>query len=170
MTRQELIKEIHKAFGEQGKPDKGVDNPRHCLACEETNDSYNNFKSRSDLNVNDFNVCYMSAECLNEKALFYLMPKLLELAIIGEENEWDSFVPQVVESLYPDKFGNRLSKYSEEQAKVIILFLTHIREKYYMEKYNIWDDESKIMIEHDYEQRCYENSIKALSFWQGINK
>lgn len=160
MATSELIKEIYLAFGGIDRPEQGVDEPAHCLTCEETHDTYNRLTSRSSLTVNDFNICYISTESLSTNALHYLMPRLLELAIIGEENEWESFLPQAISSLYPNTFGDRLIGYNDTQSRSIVMFIAFM-----LEKYKTLGNEVENIELCEYEQRCYKNAEKAQQYW-----
>jgi len=117
-----LKKEIFKTF-KSSRPELAVDEPKHCLSCDETQETHEKIANLKHLNVDHFNICFMSVETCSEEAFLYYMPKLFELFLLGKENEWDSFQIGFLRQLVPNKFGDRFKNYNKEQIQLIIKVL-----------------------------------------------
>jgi len=157
--------ELYQTF-ETARPKLAVDDPKHCLSCEETQETHENIFNLKSLTVDHFNVCYMSISSLTGDAFKYYLPRLLELLLIGKDNKWDSFKRCLVSNLVPNKFENRFKHYNKAQIKLIIKVLELVYNKYNQEE-QTWDYELEIMIDNDANKELLKYCKEALDFWKG---
>jgi len=159
-----MKEKLYAAF-KTSRPTLAVDEPKHCLSCDETQSRHENIPDLKELTVDDFNICDMSVETFSTEAYLYYMPKLLELAYIGKDNEWDSFMSGFLGQLIPNKFGNRFENYNKLQIKLMIETLELIYQKYNRTE-EAWDYHLEMMVDNS----AYEDIIKyckvALEFWK----
>ena len=168
-----LIKKIYKAFSPAIRPDTVVDNPKHCLACEETYEAHKNLRiSLKQVSADDFRLCYISLDALTSNGLQYYMPRLLELLLDGADYTQgilaDSgfFMTGLLKQLVPEKDKDRFTFYTKAQIDVIIEVLKVIRQKYYRDSYEPewnWDEEK--MESFGEEKEIVELCDNALEFW-----
>ena len=163
-----LKKQLYKTF-KNDRPKQAVDEPKHCLSCDETQITHEKITDLKQLNVDHFNICYMSVETFSEDALLYYMPKLLELLLLGKENKWDNYRNGILRQLIPNKFGDRFNNYNKEQINLII----EVLELWY-NKHNrieeIWDYEAEMMTDNSWYKEQLEHCGKALEFWKEKSK
>jgi len=164
LLTQALTIKLYLTFKEK-RPTLAVDNPRHCLSCDETQETHEKLPDLKGLSVEHFNVCFMSVESFSEDAFLYYMPKLLELALIGEDNEWDSFMPGFLGQLIPNKFGNRFENYSQSQVKLVIEVVKLIYDKHNRVE-NAWDNKLEMMTDRSMYEELIEYCNVALVFWR----
>lgn len=165
---QKLIEALYQAFV-CSRPELVVDNPNHCLACDETQEAHETLFDLKKVTANDFRLCYMSIEALNEKGLYYYLPRLMDLVLHKAEITKGfecNFVSMVLEQLIPNTFGNRFEGYSKSQVKLMIGCLEEVHTLFYREEYAYWDYEFEVMLEHDEYKENVQHCEKALIFWK----
>ena len=164
LLTQSLKRRLYKTF-HYSRPVVAVDEPKHCLSCDETQETHQKIVDLKQLNVAHFNICYMSVETFSEEAFKYYMPKLLELLLSGKENEWGYFRNGLLRQLKPNKFGDRFKNYNKEQIKLMIDVLL-IANNYYSRKEESWDYELDMMADYTMYKDAQELCEKALDFWK----
>ena len=162
---KEIKKELYITF-KTTRPKLAVDDHTHCLSCNETQETHEKIKELKDATVDDFQLCYMAIESFSEEAFMYYMPKLLELLLIGKENNWGIFKIFFVGQLVPNKFGNRFKHYNKAQTKLIITVLEFVYNKYNTED-EIWDYNIDMMTNSSDYKDLLKYCKEALDFWKG---
>lgn len=168
MKNMNLIKRLNQVFN-MNRPKLAVDDPNHCVACNETQEAHENLPLLKDVTANDFRLCFLSIEALSEEALQYYIPKLIELSIAKAEitkGGKSNFVAAFLTQLTPNEFSNRFCNYSKLQIIIMTECLVEIHKTFFQESYEYWDYESELLIENtDYKENV-ELCEHALIFWK----
>jgi len=170
MSQKQIIKKIYKAFYLSQRPNKAVDDPSHCLSCEETQEAHSNLPNIRDVTVDDFRLCNMSIECLNENAFKYYMPKLLEMALTKEKISsgifyGETIISFLVSQLIPNKYGDRFKYYLKNEIDIIIEVLELLHQEHVKENYEYWDFDRECIVHCDEDKEIVEACEQALLFW-----
>ena len=160
-----LIKKLYQVFPDNGKPRKVVGDVQHCLACSETQTVFDTVIDRRHIKEDDFRLCYIAIDALTKEAFEYIMPRILELTLRGEENEREEFVPQLLQNLIVED-QNRFEHYNLDQVQVVCEVLEVVKKRSYQEDYVTWDMEKEVLTEDRYQQELQEHSSKALKTWR----
>ena len=172
MIQKQFIKQLYQTFALNQRPEMAVDDPMHCLSCEETQKAHSNLPNLKLVSVDDFRVCYLSIGSLNENAFIYYLPKLLELALQEEKITQgiltgETITNSVVSSLIPFENDNRFENYSKDKIEIIIEVIAQIHKKYFKEDYGYWNFDFEYFEEEKDIQKLVASCEKALAFWKG---
>jgi len=172
MSQKQFIKQLYKTFALNQRPEMAVDDPMHCLSCEETQETHSNLSKLKNVVVNDFRICYISIGSLNENAFIYYLPKLLELALQEDEItqgilKGETITNSVLSSLIPFENDNKFENYSKDKIEIIIEVVAQIHKKYFKEDYGYWNFDFEYFEEEEDIQKLVASCEKVLEFWKG---
>lgn len=150
----ETIKALYEEFSVYERPEHFTDY-KHCDECEEHN---NTMKSASlDTLCSEHLGCigYAPFSFLTEHALAYYLPRIIELASIGELNiHGEPFVLQVVLQLYPTNNYDRFTRYTKSQCHAVYEALCYTNATQYdvLREYH-YDSDMEAAIQY-WKNRC----------------
>lgn len=150
MDTAEIIKQSYDAFSSFKRP-KHFTNYKHCEECAEHDETMLSCQL-SNLGPNEVGQpCWSPLPFLTEKALGYVMPRLIELAVSNSPNkDGDSFIFDFLLTITPNKKHDRFASYNKDQCDCIRNALQYI-----------YTDLHDVSVEG-----CFEEELKnAIKLW-----